>query len=207
MSDLYDYINNSDLWKESGNRICSRRKKKNISSQGKLADLLNVGRELVIDWEKGHQPIIKTADLAALARILEVDPEYITCQCDTLRKENQNIVSLTGLSEKALEILKNEKDVSSPLCKTVSDLIEQNNFFEKLTAIKVVYQHKHFSVMADILEKEYEKLFPDRYDGPGSEAVAMKDWYDGFLTHYAKESLLYGSEYDLYMEIKKYIEQ
>lgn len=207
MSDLYDYINNSDLWKESGNRICSRRKKKNISSQGKLADLLNVGRELVIDWEKGHQPIRKTADLAALARILEVDPEYITCQCDTLRKENQNIVSVTGLSEEAIRFLKDENEALSPFCETVSGLIEEREFLSKLTAIKVVYQRKHFSVMADILSREYDKEFPYNYEGPGSAAVAMKDWYARSLPYYANNSLLYGAEYDLYMEIKKYIEQ
>lgn len=206
MSDLYDYINNSDLWKESGNRICSRRKKKNISSQGKLADLLNVGRELVIDWEKGHQPIIKTADLAALARILEVDPEYITCQCDTLRKENDNIVSVTGLSEKAVRFLKEENDVYSPFCGTVSGLIEQREFFTKLTTIKVIYQSNHFSVMSDILAREFDKQFPHAY-GPEEATTAIKDWYASLLPYYANESLLYGAEYDLYMEIKKYIEQ
>ena len=206
MSDLYDYINNADLWKKSGERIRQLRRARGISSLEKFGDMLGVERRLPGRWEKGKEPINKLADMAALTKILGCDPEYITCQCDTLRKENQNIVSVTGLSEKAIRFLKEENEVLSPFCETVSDLIEQREFFTKLTAIKVIYQRKHFSVMADILSREYEKEFPNNYE-PEKIADAMKDWYASYLPYYANNSLLYGAEYDLYMEIKKYIEQ
>lgn len=105
MSDFYDYIKSPDLWKKSGKRIQERRKEKGITSQGQLADLIGVERRLPGEWEIGKHHIKSTADLAALARILEVDPEYITCQIDTYRAEHADAAAKYGLSEETLSFL------------------------------------------------------------------------------------------------------
>ncbi len=104
-----------DYWKaredeavliECGNRITNRReepaKRAGKLTQEQLAEQLDISVRTVINWENGHKHINNVGQLALLSEILECDIEYLTCQCDTLREENQNAVELYGLSEKAL---------------------------------------------------------------------------------------------------------
>lgn len=105
MSHLYDYSVNEKLWKESGDRIRQLRRMRGITSLDALADLLGVERRLPGRWETGKEPIKKLADLAALAKVLECDPEYITCQSDTLYLYKDNPSKLFGLSEATLDAL------------------------------------------------------------------------------------------------------
>ena len=91
---------------ESRRRIVKRRKdpdkRAGKLTQEQLSEQLDLTRKTVGNWEAGHTHIESVGQLAALSEILECDIEYLTCQCDTLRKENQNAVELYGLSEKAL---------------------------------------------------------------------------------------------------------
>lgn len=91
---------------ECGKRIIKRRKdpdkRAGKLTQDQLSEQLDLTRKTVGNWEAGHTHIETVGQLAALSDILECDIEYLTCQCDTLRKENQNAVELYGLSEEAL---------------------------------------------------------------------------------------------------------
>lgn len=109
MSDLYDYCNNPELWKKSGMRIKKRRKELNIKSMDKFGEMISesspIDRRLIGQIEAGKISINKINTLAAFCRVLQCDPEYITCQCDTLRKENADPVKRFWLSENTLNIL------------------------------------------------------------------------------------------------------
>ena len=106
---LIDYWNAEEdgaVLIECGKRIIKRRKdpdkRAGKLTQEQLSEQLDLTRKTVGNWEAGHTHIETVGQLAALSEILECDIEYLTCQCDTLRKENQNAVELYGLSEKAL---------------------------------------------------------------------------------------------------------
>lgn len=210
MSDFYDYITDSDLWAESGKRIRQLRLKKGITSQEKFSDMVGCERRLPGRWETGKAPIIKTADLAMVCRILDCDPDYITCQCDTIRKNNDNIVSVTGLSEDAIEVLRDEKiwkgSFVSPFGMVVSDLIKNKTFFSKLSAVKTVYNRDQFARMASIIASGYDGMLPTEYAVDELLEASQDMYIMGFMGN-PQELLLYGAEYDLFMELKKYIEQ
>lgn len=108
MYNFLDYANRPDLWKLSGERIRERREQLGYTQDSfaeKISDYSRCNRQNVIKWENGKAPINKLIQLGAVCQILECDPEYITCQCDTLRKQFADPAARFGLSEQALEVL------------------------------------------------------------------------------------------------------
>lgn len=108
MRDFLYYSTDPALWKQSGSRIAERRKALGLSKIAlaeKISAFTSCDRQTVSAWEHGKSPIIKLIQLGAVCQILECDPEYITCQCDTLRKQFADPVARFGLSEQSLEAL------------------------------------------------------------------------------------------------------
>lgn len=108
MRDFLYYSTDPALWKQSGSRIAERRKALGLSKIAlaeKISAFTSCDRQTVSAWEHGKSPIIKLIQLGAVCKILECDPEYITCQCDTLRKQFADPAARFGLSEQSLEAL------------------------------------------------------------------------------------------------------
>ncbi|MBR7046436.1 MAG: helix-turn-helix transcriptional regulator [Lachnospiraceae bacterium] len=108
MRDFLHYSTDPDLWKQSGSRIAERRKALGLSKialADRISEITSCDRQTVSAWEHGKAPINKLIQLGAVCKILECDPEYITCQCDTLRKQFADPAARFGLSEQALEVL------------------------------------------------------------------------------------------------------
>ena len=108
MRDILYYSTDPDLWKLSGSRIAERRKALGLSKialADRISEITSCDRQTVSAWEHGKAPINKLIQLGAVCQILECDPEYITCQCDTLRKQYADPAARFGLSEQSLEVL------------------------------------------------------------------------------------------------------
>lgn len=107
--DYYRSDSGSDILIESGKRIRGRRKEMKLTQKELLERIRNDAgikyTSIISGWENGTEKIDKTGQLAALADALQCDPEYITCQCDTLRKEYADPVQRFGLSEQALKVM------------------------------------------------------------------------------------------------------
>lgn len=126
MYNLLDYSNKPDLWNLSGERIRERREQLGYTQDSlaeKISEYSRCDRQNVIKWENGKAPINKLIQLGAVCQILECDPEYITCQCDTLRKEYSDPVSRFGLSEDTLGFLEEAETVHR------NEIEEWNTYF------------------------------------------------------------------------------
>lgn len=152
MSDLYNYCNDPDLWKESGKRIAARRKQLGMRFTTDLSKALSgyssSTRQHIAEWEHGEKCINKICDLAALCRILECDPEYITCQCDTLRKENDDPLKRSGLLESSINILSD----------SIKTLEEHFDFLTTAPMEKIVPFYDSLDDPEDLLPYEDENL-------------------------------------------------
>lgn len=124
MRDFLDYSTDPDLWKLSGSRIAERRKALGLSKialADRISEITSCDRQTVSAWEHGKAPINKLIQLGAVCQILECDPEYITCQCDTLRKQYADPAARFGLSEQSFSIL--EENLGSKDAAAVADFV------------------------------------------------------------------------------------
>lgn len=99
-----------------GNRITELR---GGTSQEQLAEILNNGkqnenyRKTISRWENGRTEI-SLSNLIKLAAYFNVSLDYITGQIDFFHVGNDEIINLTGLSEKSVETLRKWQKDSQP---------------------------------------------------------------------------------------------
>lgn len=120
MFTLLDYWNSapgSAILTESGRRIVERRNALKISQAALLEHLRQhagiKSRTIISEWEHGKRRIETIGQLAALADLLQCDPEYITCQSDTLRKEYHDPARRFGLSEQSFAVLEMSEELAA----------------------------------------------------------------------------------------------
>lgn len=165
---LLDYCRSdpgSDILIESGKRIRDLRNKMKIS-QEKLVTLIRKdagisSKSVVSKWENGLQPIETVDQLAALADLLQCDPEYITCQCDTLRKGYADPVQRFGLSEQSFHVLEHAPERAGTAV-TANFILENINVALALCSILKLHHDKEMSEPAETLidflnDKEMEE--------------------------------------------------
>lgn len=87
-----------------GLRIKRLREEKGLTQQD-MADALNVKRQTVAQWENGERDL-KTGYIIDLAEYLNVSSDYLLGISDYKTKENTDIGAVLGLSEKAIEAIK-----------------------------------------------------------------------------------------------------
>ena len=183
MSDLFNYCNDPDLWKESGKRIEARRKELGMRFKTDLSKAFSeyspCTRQQIADWEKGNLCINKITDLATLSRILQCDPEYITCQCDTIRKEYADPVDRFGLSENTLHTLENDVLQSK---QNYDPEKETQNYFN---AYIINFLFEHIEIIEALNDLIDISLFPDNdtetvtYKGPDGELIQIDNYLNG----------------------------
>lgn len=126
-----------------GGRIAEKRKELGLT-QSELALNLSVKRETINQWENGIRQI-KGEDIARLADALETTTDYIL---RGIKPENLDIARETGLSDKAIEVLRKiapgkegrvvgvqAKGYALSFSDCISDLIESKYFFDLFNGI------------------------------------------------------------------------
>ncbi len=89
-----------------GDRIKERRIEKGFT-QETLADAVAVHFRTIGDWEKGKG--CKSEHIPNLCKVLDCDTEYLFGYCATPHKETASVMYITGLSEKAVDLLIDNK--------------------------------------------------------------------------------------------------
>lgn len=146
MFTLLDYWNSapgSAILTESGRRIVERRNALKISQAALLEHLRQhagiKSRTIISEWEHGKRRIETIGQLAALADLLQCDPEYITCQSDTLRKEYHDPARRFGLSEQSFAVLE-QNTVKEGIAPAIDFVLCSGNVRQALKSLLTVYE-------------------------------------------------------------------
>lgn len=170
MFTLLDYWNSdpgSAILSESGRRIVERRNALNIKQKALLEHIRQhagiKSRTIISEWEHGKRRIETIGQLAALADLLQCDPEYITCQSDTLRKAYHDPAQRFGLSEQSFAVLEHAPERARSAV-TASFVLENMEVTLALYSILRLHRDKRMSEPAETLidfmndKKEEERL-------------------------------------------------
>lgn len=107
----YDYkIIGNRIKARTGKRIKELRKKAGYKTIEKFADELGYSRQTVAKWESGNA--MPTLDqLCDIVSLLECDIGYLLCLYDTRYFEHADVCKATGLSEEAVNVLIENKNM------------------------------------------------------------------------------------------------
>lgn len=143
MVNYLHYLDTPALWKESGSRIRKRRLSLGIKSRNAFSEQIGkytaCGTDTIKAIESGREPIKRLAPLGAICTVLDCDPEYITCQCDTLRKENADPVQRFGLSEQSFAVLE-QNTVKEGIAPAIDFVLCSGNVRQALKSLLTVYE-------------------------------------------------------------------
>lgn len=124
MSNKYD-------WNKIGQRIKKARELAGLS-QGELGEKISYGYQMIGKWERGEtRPSLDS--LFSLCDVFNCEIGYLLCEYDSKKREFADIQAVTGLSERAIEILSDfngrqmESKAVSKLMQTINVLIEHEN--------------------------------------------------------------------------------
>ena len=107
----------------TGKRLLVLRKEKGLT-QKQVADELGVTTKTYRSWEKGGE-IRETSMLNALSKLYGVSCDYLLVKTDYRTIEAKEVSEITGLSDQAIRILKEEKGVHYPLSVPLGNMISQ----------------------------------------------------------------------------------
>ena len=143
MVNYLHYLDTPALWKESGSRIRKRRESLGIKSRKAFSEQISkytaCGPDTIKAIESGRESIKRLAPLGAICTVLDCDPEYITCQCDTLRKENADPVQRFGLSEQSFAVLEQNTDKEG-IAPAIDFVLCSGNVRQALKSLLTVYE-------------------------------------------------------------------
>lgn len=143
MVNYLHYLDTPALWKESGSRIRKRRLSLGIKSRNAFSEQIGkytaCGPDTIKAIESGREPIKRLAPLGAICTVLDCDPEYITCQCDTLRKEYADPVQRFGLSEQSFAVLEQNTDKEG-IAPAIDFVLCSGNVRQALKSLLAVYE-------------------------------------------------------------------
>ena len=105
-----------------GNRISILRQREGLTQQ-ELADLLNTRRENVSYWENGTRDI-KSETIVLIAETLNTTADYLLGLSDvpSVDTDLKAVCDYTGLSQEAVELLKNNSDIDAETLRTFLDI-------------------------------------------------------------------------------------
>lgn len=145
-------------------RLIELRDKKGFS-QEKLAEKLGVNRTTVIDWENKDRKIDLT-NIIALADLYGVSVDYLLCRSDFTQDGNEYISSVTGLSDSAINALRDFKKNDSAGIKHVIDSLKRGKQpTHPLYALEII----NFFLTSKHLKKfieHFRNLSSDTYNVP-----------------------------------------
>jgi len=106
-----------------GKRLLELRKSEGLT-QKQIADELGVTTKTYRSWEKGGA-IRETLMLNALSKLFNISCDYLLVKTDYLTIEAKEVSEITGLSDPAVKILKEEKGMSYPLSAPLGEMISR----------------------------------------------------------------------------------
>ncbi len=153
-------------------RLIALRKEKGFS-QDVLAEKVGVGRDTVITWENGYikdgiryDISLDLDNLIALADVLQVSVDYLLCRSDFTHDGNEYISSVTGLSDSAINALRDFKKNDSAGNKQVIDSLKRGKQpkhpLYALEIINFFLTSKHFKKFL----AHFRNLSSDTYNVP-----------------------------------------
>lgn len=122
-------------------RLVDRREKAGLT-QNQLSKKLNVSRVSISLWESHNNnriPDIQT--IIDISQIYKCDINYLLGLSETTNPDNKSANSITGLSEEALDILLDNKDISG-----LNDYLIKNGYIrilEKINRLKSLEHEKN----------------------------------------------------------------
>lgn len=173
-------------------RIKRLRKEHGYKSQEKFADALHVHPKTVQGWESTENPKLPDLDnLLMICEILDCDLDYLVGRIEQRKHNIKTVSEITGLSEKAVEIITKTKPYRDLSDLSENDYCEENGKLKltKAGVEKVKQKKKHFSIMVTMLSRIIES---DRFPGL---IMAYKNFLDSASK--LKESALEPPEYGL----------
>lgn len=131
----------------TGKRIAYLRTNKGISQQ-ELADLLKVKRQKIsyIESDKPNRQL-NIEELEQLATFFNVSTDYLLCRVNAQSNEYTEISKQLGLSDKSIEILKNNT--------IINKFIENSDYshiWEWLDSLSIIEEYLHF------IDSEYSSV-------------------------------------------------
>lgn len=144
-------------------RLMMLRRKKGLA-QDELAQKIGVSSKTINSWEGGkfaNGGGLKVANIIALCNALGCDFDYLFGKIDLPTKIDTDIQTETGLSERAIDRLRDEGQESRVFRETLSELIESPLFYSLVLGI------------ADY--KRYMSFSPEMRADVGSENISISD--------------------------------
>lgn len=154
-------------------RLTDLRKQKKFN-QEQLSEVLNVGRDTVIAWENGiikgkenREDIFPSVNnLVALSDVLGVSTDYLLGRSDYTKVENKDISNIVGLSDNAINVLRDFKQSDSAGTKQVIDSLKHGKQpkhpLYALEIINFFLTSKHFKKFL----AHFRNLSSDTYNVP-----------------------------------------
>lgn len=143
-------------------RITEERKALGLTKEG-LAERLNVNRNTITSWErqdiKGRYPPLE--DLARMCDLFNCELGYLLGEYNCKTRAATDIQAETGLSERAIDRLREEAQKSEIFRGTLSELIESPLFYSLVLGL------------ADY--KRYMSFSPEMRADVGSENMSISD--------------------------------
>lgn len=143
-------------------RITEEREALGLTKEG-LAERLNVNRNTITSWErqdiKGRYPPLE--DLARMCDLFNCELGYLLGEYNCKTRAATDIQAETGLSERAIDRLREEAQKSEIFRGTLSELIESPLFYSLVLGI------------ADY--KRYMSFSPEMRADVGSENISISD--------------------------------
>lgn len=128
-------------------RIMILRRKKGLT-QDELAQKIGVSSKTINSWEGGkfaNGGGLKVANIIALCNTLDCDFDYLFGKIDLPTKIDTDIQAETGLSERAIDRLRDEGQESKVFQETLSELIESPLFYGLVLGIADYKRYMSFS--------------------------------------------------------------
>lgn len=143
-------------------RITEEREALGLTKEG-LAERLNVNRNTITSWErqdiKGRYPPLE--DLARMCDLFNCELGYLLGEYNCKTRAATDIQAETGLSERAIDRLREEAQKSEIFRGTLSELIESPLFYSLVLGL------------ADY--KRYMSFSPEMRADVGSENISISD--------------------------------
>jgi transcriptional regulator with XRE-family HTH domain len=153
-------------WKKIGERIQKERQALRLS-QTNLCIKLNLGRNSLVDFEKGRKlPQLDT--LTNMCKLFDCDMGYLLCEYDCKYHNAADIKAETGLSEKAINSIMQQK-------------ISANLFGTKGNNLNLILEDEYISVLMEKAARYRRMKYAKNVNENELEALAYS-LYKDFIT-------------------------
>lgn len=184
----------SDNQKESlfaiGTRIRELREKKEVT-QDDLAEFMKTGRSTIAKWENGAQDF-KSEAINRLARYFDCSTDYLLRGASA---ENHEIYSTTGLTDKSVAQLNNQKDMEDLLfspepgpMSLLNEVLSDGEFYSLLLEfynLRIAWRKLQIKIAEQELVKMKTEQRNKGYLEVENKLIQLKDNQDFLLWKFA----------------------